>query len=246
MSEFANYTDAILSAFRSTLKEQDIINKKQEILDSIYNFHNLVPSTILFVGFNPAIVAAKKQKVYVTDITQEAQDYLTSKGVQYTYIPWDELQNHTKSFDVVVALDEYFTFARSDHDQQNSVRFICSLAKEFVISTLRDYKNQDFRDREFSIPAVVRSSAANQLYNEFHDWAVSNKGVWATTVYEIISPPDTLTTYGSFGRRAMYFKQLAKFGMDAGACGFTVHKNLMYKSMIRRNYEHVVSIRFDE
>jgi hypothetical protein len=44
----------------------------------------------------------------------------------------------------------------------------------------------------------------------------------------------------------MYFKQLAKFSMDAGASDFIVHKNLMYKSVIRKNYEHVISIRFED
>ena len=43
----------------------------------------------------------------------------------------------------------------------------------------------------------------------------------------------------------MFFKQLAKFVYDAGAANFTVHKNLMYKSLIKKNYEHVISVQFD-
>jgi len=43
----------------------------------------------------------------------------------------------------------------------------------------------------------------------------------------------------------MFFKQLAKFSIDAGAVNFLVHKNLMYKSLIKKNYEHVVSIQFE-
>ena len=54
-----------------------------------------------------------------------------------------------------------------------------------------------------------------------------------------------LTYNGPYLRRALYFKQLAKFSHDAGAVGFNVHKNLMYKSLIKKNYEHVISIRFD-
>jgi len=43
----------------------------------------------------------------------------------------------------------------------------------------------------------------------------------------------------------MYFKQLAKFSLDNGASNFIVHKNLMYKGLVKKNYEHVISITFD-
>jgi hypothetical protein len=62
-------------------------------------------------------------------------------------------------------------------------------------------------------------------------------------VHEIAD--NKLITNGPYARRAMFFKQLAKFSADAGAVGFSVHKNLMYKSLIKKNYEHVISIRFD-
>ena len=54
-----------------------------------------------------------------------------------------------------------------------------------------------------------------------------------------------MKSYGVFERRTMFFKQLAKFSMDAGAMNFLVHKNIMYKSALKKNYEHVVSIQFD-
>ena len=66
-----------------------------------------------------------------------------------------------------------------------------------------------------------------------------------STVYEITNPGNEMTVYGEFDRRTMFFKQLAKFSMDAGAVNFLVHKNLMYKSPIKKNYEHVVSIQFE-
>jgi hypothetical protein len=50
---------------------------------------------------------------------------------------------------------------------------------------------------------------------------------------------------GLYSRRTLYFKQLAKFCKDYGAADFLVHKNLMYKSLIKKNYEHVISVRFD-
>lgn len=246
MTEFSRYTDSILSALTHTNKEQDTVNKKQEILDGIYNFYNLVPESILFVGFNPAIISSKVNKLYVTEISDTARDFLDRRGVDYTHINEQDLGQYHKKFDVVVAADEYFTFANSDQDQINVVQKICSLAREFVVSTLRDYKNQDYKDREFSTPAVARSNGNSSVYTEFHDWSPASKSQWHSKLYEINNATNKLTTYGPFARHTMYFKQLAKFSIDSGATDFVVHKNLMYKSVVKKNYEHVISIRFED
>jgi hypothetical protein len=140
-------------------------------------------------------------------------------------------------------MEEYFTFATSDQDQQDKIAKICNLATAFVVSTLRDYKNQDYKDREFSQPANVRNGKNTRIFLENHDWDLQDRTRWNTMVYEIEGAG--LKTYGTFDRRTMYFKQLAKFSMDAGAVNFLVHKNLMYKSLIKKNYEHVVSIQFE-
>jgi hypothetical protein len=245
MTDFARYTDAVLSALKFNPRSSEAVAKKQEILDSIYRFHNLVPTSILFVGFNPTILSCKAKTIAVSAVSQEAQDYLTQHGVKFQYIPLETLTEYKKQFEAVIALEEFFTFAESDQDQQNMVRTICNTATDFVISTLRDYKNQDFKDREFSQPALVRNNGASKIFNEFHDWDLKDRAVWNTMVYEVENPTNALTTYGLFQRRTMYFKQLAKFSMDAGASDFLVHKNLMYKSLIKKNYEHVISIRFE-
>jgi len=245
MTDFARYTDAVLSALQFNPRAQDTISKKQEILDSVYHFHNLVPTTILFVGFTPAILSCRSTNIFLTSVGQDAQDYIKEQGIKFTYIPEDELYQYNKKFEVTIALEEFFTFAESDKDQQNKVKIICSVTTDFIISTLRDYKNQDFKERDFSQPNLVRNGARSKIFNEFHDWDLKDRTLWNTMVYEIDKPEDHLTTYGLFNRRTMYFKQLAKFSMDAGASDFLVHKNLMYKSLIKKNYEHVISIRFE-
>lgn len=246
MTDFSQYTDSILSALKNSNKDQDIINKKVDILKGIYDFYNFIPESILFIGFNPALLGLKTQHIYVTEIGKAARDYLDAKGIDYTYVDENTLDSRSKEFDVVVAADEYFTFASSDQGQIDKVKQICSLAREFVVSTLRDYKNQDYKDREFSIPAVARNNNATCVYTEFHDWHPSSKSQWQSRLYEINNTTGNLTTYGPFARHTMYFKQLAKFSIDSGAHDFVVHKNLMYKSVVKKNYEHVISIRFED
>lgn len=241
---FATYTDATLSALTFNPKLHDQVARKQEILDGVYRTENLEPQSILFVGFSPAILSCQAKTIAVTEISDRAQQFLTEQGVKFTYIVPEELSAYKKSFDCVIAMDEYFTFAESDQEQQDKIAKICNLATAFVISTVRDYKNQDYKDREFSTPALIRNSGDYKTFVELHDWDLKDRTRWNTMVYEI-SKDSSLTTYGQFERRTMFFKQLAKFSMDAGAVNFLVHKNLMYKSLLKKNYEHVVSIQFE-
>jgi hypothetical protein len=241
---FSKYTDSILSALTFNPKQQDVIARKQEILDGVYRVENLEPTSVLFFGFNPAILSCKAGIIGVTEISIEAQEFLKSNGVKFTFIPQDQLVQFKKKFQVVVAMDEYLTFATSDQDQQNKITLVCGLATSFVVSTVRDYKNQDFKDRDFSSPIMVRNGSEQKVFLEAHDWDLKDRTHWTTKVFEIDSN-NQLNTYGAFERRTMFFKQLAKFSHDAGAVNFLVHKNLMYKSLIKKNYEHVVSIQFD-
>jgi hypothetical protein len=245
MTTFATYTDAVLSALTFNPRLDDQVARKQEILDGVYRVENLEPTSVLFVGFNPAILSCRAKNIAVTEISEKAQQFLTDRKVKYTYIDPADLNEYRKAFDCVIAMDEYFTFAESDAEQQLKIAKICNLATAFVISTIRDYKNQDFKDREFSIPALVRNGKESKIFTELHDWDLQDRTRWNTMVYEIANPANSLTTYGQFERRTMFFKQLAKFSIDAGAVNFLVHKNLMYKSLIKKNYEHVVSIQFE-
>jgi len=242
---FSLYTDAILSALKFNPKIGDVVARKQDILDGVYATENLTPTDVLFVGFNPAVLSKSSRNVYVTDISTAALDFISSQGVKVTYLDSNNLSQYQKKFQCVVAMDEYFTFADSDEDQQRKIAFICNLATDFVISTLRDYKNQDYKDREFSQPALVKNGNDSKVFLENHNWDLKDRTNWTTTVHEIDTPENILTAHGPFARRTMYFKQLAKFSIDSGAANFLVHKNLMYKSLIKKNYEHVISIQFD-
>lgn len=242
MPEFTNYTNINLRALNLSSKFNEIISKKQAILDGVFEYYNFVPSTILFVGFNPAILSTKGAEVFVTEISDEARAFLDANQISYTYVPAIPT---VKTYDVIVAVDEYFTYAASSQDQVDKINKLCNATKEFVISTIRDYKNQEYKDRECSVPAIVRRHMDCTTFSEFNNWYLDNRHQWDSKVYEIDIRQDSLKVHGPFKRHTMYFKQLAKFSIDCGAENFMVHRNLMYKSPIKRNYEHVVSIKFE-
>jgi hypothetical protein len=190
-------------------------------------------------------MAKSSKKIYITCITDAVKDYLVSEKVNFEYIPEIELINYRKQFEVVVAVDEYLTYADSDQTQKDLVGQICNLATDYVITTVRDYKNQDYKDREFSQPSIVRNNNDSTVFLESHNWSQKDRNSWTSTIYAIDQKNCTMETYGEFARRTMYFKQLANFSATAGAQDFTVHKNLMYKGLIKKNYEHVITITFN-
>lgn len=239
---FAKYTETSVNAYEFNTKTQEVDERKQEIVRSIAQHYGNEPANVLFFGFSPMMMSTTCKNISVTAITPEIKNYLNSKGIKYTYIADEDLGQYRKQFNWVVASDEYYTFAKTEQDQLDKIRITASLAKDLIVTTLRDYKNQDFRDREFSQPLAIHAHSNTKIFLEYHHYDYADKNSWNTTVYELDGA--NTQVHGKFPRRSMYFKQMAKFSIDAGARNFFVHKNLMYKSLIKKNYEHVISISF--
>lgn len=239
---FATYTNISVNALEFNPKSHDIIQKKQEIIDAINHHYESNPSSILFVGFSPLILGTTYKQIFVTDITDYTKNFLDASDIKYVYIQPADLAKYKKQFNWVVASDEYLTFAKSEDEQRTKIELLASLTKDLIVTTLRDYKNQDFKDREFSLPLAVHNHNQQKIFLEYHNYDFNDKNSWSTEVYELDSSNSNY--YGPFCRRSMFFKQMAKFSIDAGAKNFYVHKNLMYKSLIKKNYEHVISIEF--
>lgn len=242
LESYASYTEISLNALEFNPKAQDVIEKKKEIINATAQHHGGKPTSVLFYGFSPMIMGLTYTKIAVTYINDRIKDYLDQSGIKYTYINESDLSQHKKEFSWVVAGEEYFTFADTEEEQKTNLELAASLAKSAIITTLRDYKNQDFRDREFSQPLAIYNHSESKIFLEYHNYDFDDKNHWNTTVHELTG--ETAILHGGFSRRSMFFKQMAKFSIDAGAKNFYVHKNLMYKSLIKKNYEHVISISF--
>lgn len=242
MTDFTIYSDIILAAYRCLAKPQEVVQKKQEILDVVCEYYHCDPVSVLFVGFNPAIINADDlyDEVCITEVSETVLAYLDQQGIKYTYIA----DVSGKQFDLVIALDEYFTFSDSDENQKKKIDFACGITKQLLLTTVKDYKNQEYKDREYSQPAVLRNGDDLNTFIEIHDWDFKQKNSWTSMVYVLnTQAPEFL---GRYSRRALFFKQMAKFSLDTGASDFRVHKNLMYKSVLKKNYEHVITVFFDK
>lgn len=240
---FFEYSDIGFHAFANSLKQSDIIARKKEVINEVLTTYRSPVNSVLCIGFNPAVLTMSGLRVSFTQISAAAEEWLVAQHPQTNIISWDDLVTSNQKFDLVIAVDEFLTFAGSDLEQQNNLTKLCGLSCGLVITTLRDYKNLDFKDREFSAPALVRTDNGSRIFLEHHEHDQNDRNAWSRTVYEIQN--EQLTTYGKFQCRNMFFKQCAKFSIDAGARNFLVHNNTMYKGMLKKNYEHVISMRFD-
>ena len=238
MSQFGNYTEIVFDAFCLHNKHKEIIDRKQEILDKISEFYNVAPESYLFIGFNPAILSVRASEIFVTEVSDKILEWLKQ------HRPEIKLFEELRTFDCVVAVDEYFTFAKTDKEQSELIASACKLTNSLLITTVKDYKNQDFKDREYSQPALVRGAGSLVTYVEIHDWSQIDRNSFVTSTYKL-SDQSSTSLLATSQRRPLYFKQMAKFCLDAGATDFLVHKNLMFKSLIKKNYEHVISVQFE-
>jgi len=238
--EFSSLSPAIVAAFTAYQRKEDLINKKYELLQSILSDYSSNDASILFLGFDPWLMGDwSDNNVFVGMITSEVADFLDDNDVRYTRIYDDELNDITP-FDIVVAADEFLTYAE-DNNQRELVTLVSELANDLFVTTLRDYKNLSPQARDFSHPTVIKNDDGFSTFLEFHNYEYKVKNKWQSFIYE---NGTNINTYGSFNRQPMFFKQLAKFAYDAGATNFMVHRDLMFKSLLKKSYEHLISVSY--
>lgn len=235
---FQNYSDIIFNSFVSSSKTNEIITRKSEIIREVSNTIGINPRTALFVGFNPAIfdVSADVDQVFLYQCSPQVVSYVQECGIEAQTVD----PHNCEPCDIVVATDEYFTFANDEEEQSYMIRELFAATKHTLVTTVKDYKNQEFKDREYSQPAIIKTDDDRIAYVEIHDWDSQDRSHWQTSVYELNR--GSCNYRGQYERRTLFFKQLARASQDLGARNFLVHKNLMWKSLIKKNYEHVISI----
>lgn len=237
IKNFENYNHILVNAFIRNQKQQEILARKIQLIQQVYKQYDFRANVELFVGFNPAILATKPGKAYVIGISD--QDFALLENLGCTAKKISSIKDLPVQVDSTISGDEFFTFIDGEAEQRNTLEQLRACTRNMCVTTLRDYKNQDFKDKEFSFPSIIRNDSDFNIHLEFHDHDIQTKNSWNTHVY--VFNNQSHRAFGPFPRRAVYFKQLAKFAQDAGFANFHVHKNLMYKSIIRKNYEHVIS-----
>lgn len=231
-SSFAQYSSIVGETYSFLQNPLDLATKKKIILDDLFDNLNCDKQKILFIGYHPSWDLF----LYGVWVTQVDSKYITKNA---NYIEKSDIKD--KSFDIVIALDEYLTFF-DEEELKAQIKWISKITKSYFITSLRDYKNQDFKTKDFSQPVIFKHSKEKRIFFEHYDYDINDRNNFFSTNY--IIDDESVEIIGPFKRRNLYFKQLAKFSLDSGASNFLVHKNLMHKSIIKRNFEHIITVKF--
>jgi len=206
---------------------------KHDIIQKLFGGLYIEPTKILFTHFNPLVLLLEK-------------DYdcwvIGDQSLKYAFQSSATFIDHiaqVKTADVTLALDEYFTFAQTEQDQRNLLSDIQKVTRGYLVTSLQDYKNNAPHKRNH----VDSSIYGDTILLEQSKTDKNNKQNWQTHIYFIENNRD-LTVVGPMDRRTMYFKQLAKYSSDIGGTDYVIQKNLLYRGFFRKNYEHIITVKF--
>ena len=154
----------------------------------------------------------------------------------------EDLDKNSKSYDYIIAADEWLTLADSEDHQQQKIANICNKSRIGFVTTIKDYKNMNFNQRSFYDPFQIKTDDGNIVLIKYRDWSMTDRQKWTETHYAL--QDNNLLYSKTINKRTMYFKQLAKFASDAESKNFQVNKKLMYKSLFSKNQDYIIYISF--
>lgn len=146
------------------------------------------------------------------------------------------------TYDVVLGLDQLLTYCSSEDQQKALLGQIAKVTKGIFITSLVDFKNQTAQGRMSDLPLTINLEGKQNLFVNHRTWNTQDKQSYINNWLWI--EEDKLKGVSQTKRRTMFFKQLAKFTSDLGGTGFTVHKNVFYKPLINKTFEHIISIKY--
>jgi len=249
-----DYYNAIVKVMVTNPKKTlEIAEVKTSIIDGIIG-HQEDPSKVkvLSLGCNLVTMGLAQRKfdvttVFNTDICEEVYGpgmVFEGLNIKINKGPDSLVEQIAQgnTYDVVLGLDQLMTYCSSEDEQKALIGHIAKVTKGTFITSLVDFKNQTSQSRMSDLPLTINIEGKQNLFVNHRTWNVQDKQSYINNWLWI--EEDELKGTSQTKRRTMFFKQLAKFTTDSGATGFTVHKNVFYKPLINKTFEHVISIKY--
>ena len=118
-------------------KWADTVITKAKIIDNLIKSISPDTKTILFPCFNPIISFLKNY--YEVTVVCSAELFSIFDLTNVTHV--ESISSLSKPYDVVVALDEFFTYGDSEKSQRDLLDGVVRVTNGWLITTLLDYKN---------------------------------------------------------------------------------------------------------
>lgn len=223
MNDFGNFIDHFWS------QGDDLSYVKQRItdqFDQIFLELNHQPANILVLGYHNAV----KQSFVERGLTL------------------DSTVDHSKKYDTVIALDEYFTYCETEDSQRQNIATVLDSLDTggIVLTSMRDYRNNPVHKRTVGDTSFVTIDKQAQVIVETNKPNSYDKQSWTQKNYVINTETGNTKTYSVGNRRTLYFKQLAKYCNDAGCQQFGILKDNFWKNPIRKSMEHIAWTRYSK
>ncbi len=255
----SEYYDAIRTVIASNPKKTiEIADVKTGIIDTALGFaKGTHPKTYNVLSLGCSLVAtglaARGHSVRALYCPIGQHDFLSStfEGVNGYKDTMEGMVNHTleheikegNTYDLVLGLDQTMTYFNSEDEQREFISQVAKVTKGKFVTSLVDYKNQTSQSRMADLPLTININGKQNLFMNHRTWNPVDRQNYENNWLHI--EEDKLIGSSKTKRRTMFFKQLAKFSSDSGSTGFTIHKNLFYKPLINKTFEHVISIDYE-
>jgi len=194
------------------------------------NLHNCVNPVV-----DPVTVSLRYQpvqnQIVGTTVAQTSGCWLSHPTIDFS-----------KRYHTVLATDEYFTYATL-HTQQQLIESVIACTQQRLVITVRDFKNAN--RYEPSVRWALSHPDHSVIINESARPVDEDRQSWLHDTYVINhlhGHRPTVQHVGTVTRRAVYFKQMAKFCFDAGCTSFRVVPNILFKPIFKSHVEHVVVV----
>lgn len=153
------------------------------------------------------------------------------------------LAGHSR-FSLILALDEVLTKEEHEQDQRKHISQLIELLDTggLLLASLRDFKNSNFHRRPLGDSCFNMLGDLKIITQEVNDINHLDKQAWNQKLYVTVNDGN-FTCLDLGKRRTLYFKQLAKYCLDAGAPNFGVLKDTFWRNHLRRSPEHIVYAR---
>lgn len=227
-----DYWSVIKSFYTSEYLENNC-KTKAGLIQKVFESVSHIPGEIFFATYNP--VAELLADSFNVTVNEDYATCVVNSNIKLA--PFDD----SKTYDTVILLDEYLTYLATEQEQKDCLELISKITKGWAITTLADYKNlAPYKKNQVESSLDTKH---NKILIEHHVASAVDKQAWQT-YFHTIEQYSKLTTIGPYDRRTMYFKQLAKYTADLGAQEYVVQKNILYKGFGKKNWEHVITVRF--
>lgn len=223
-------------------KFRKLVKLKADIITNVMEMEAGTYSSCCVMGFNPILwhlCADMPDFEYnlVCFDEEEAQFARNHEDLKHLNVYTVNEIKPEGQFDIVLALDSYFTRFGTEQDQKDTITLTHGLTNNVLVTTIKDFKNIKSIDRLIDPPMVINSKTDSHVFVCHREWNAQDKQRFTEIMYQLSN--GDMKSFTKEEKRTLYFKQLAKYIHDLGCSSFKISQTQFYKNLFSRSYEYI-------